>query len=96
IGPPHFWAARRPPAAGGLGPIGIAADRRGSGLGGALLVTALDHLRRQGLTDVVIDLTSLLGFYGPHGFGPWITWRSATAPIERVSTASAPSARRRP
>lgn len=85
IGPPHFWAARRAPAAGGLGPIGIAASRRGAGLGRALLVTALDRLRRQGLTDVVIDLTSLLGYYGSHGFSPWLTWRTATAPLERLA-----------
>lgn len=84
IGPPHFWAARRPPAAGGLGPIGIAADRRGVGLGRALLVSALDQLRIAGLTDVVIDLTSLLGYYGSHGFEPWMTWRHGSASTDRV------------
>jgi GNAT superfamily N-acetyltransferase len=88
IGPPHFWAARRAPAAGGLGPIGIAAERRGQGLGRALLVVALDRLRRAGLTDVVIDLTSLMGYYGSHGFGPWMTWRSASAPLARVLAAT--------
>ena len=88
IGPPHFWAARRAPAAGGLGPIGIAAERRGQGLGRALLVVALDRLRRAGLTDVVIDLTSLMGYYGRHGFGQWVTWRSAGAPIARVLAAT--------
>jgi len=84
IGPPHFWAARRPPAAGGLGPIGIAAERRGHGLGRALLVSALERLRMAGLTDVVIDLTSLLGYYGSHGFEPWMTWRHATASTDRI------------
>jgi ribosomal protein S18 acetylase RimI-like enzyme len=84
IGPPHFWAALRPPASGGLGPIGIALERRGRGLGRALLVTALDRLRTAGLADVVIDLTSLLGYYGSHGFEPWMTWRHATAPTDRV------------
>lgn len=90
IGPPHFWAARRPPAAGGLGPIGIAASQRGQGLGRALLVVALDRLRREGLTDVVVDLTSLLGYYGSHGFRPWITWRHGTAALSQVVAASAP------
>jgi GNAT superfamily N-acetyltransferase len=84
IGPPHFWAARRPPSAGGLGPIGIAAEHRGQGLGRALLVVALDRLRRAGLDDVVIDLTSLLGYYGSHGFQPWMTWRAGVAPVTRV------------
>jgi GNAT superfamily N-acetyltransferase len=88
IGPPHFWAARRAPAAGGLGPIGIATERRGQGLGRALLVVALDRLREAGLNDVVIDLTSLLGYYGSHGFGPWMTWRHGAAPIERVLAAT--------
>jgi GNAT superfamily N-acetyltransferase len=85
IGPPHFWAARRPPESGGLGPIGVAAELRGRGLGRALLVVALDRLRLRGLTDVVIDFTSLLGYYGPHGFAPWITYRQATAPVDRLA-----------
>jgi GNAT superfamily N-acetyltransferase len=85
IGPPHFWAARRPPESGGLGPIGVAAELRGRGLGRALLVVALDQLRRLGLTDVVIDFTTLLGYYGPHGFAPWITYRHATAPVDRLA-----------
>lgn len=85
IGPPHFWAARRPPESGGLGPIGVAAALRGRGLGRALLVVALDRLRQSGLTDVVIDFTSLLGYYGPHGFAPWITYRHASAPVDRLA-----------
>jgi GNAT superfamily N-acetyltransferase len=84
IGPPHFWAARRPPASGGLGPIGIAAERRGRGLGRALLATALVQLRSAGLTDVGCDLTSRLGFYGSHGFAPWMTWRHGAAPTARI------------
>lgn len=89
IGPPHFWAARRRPQAGGLGPIGIAADRRGQGLGRALLVAALTELRHEGLTDVVIDLTSLLGYYGSHGFRPWMTWRAGNAAVGRILEATA-------
>lgn len=92
IGPPHFWAARRSPAAGGLGPIGIAKARRGQGLGRALLVVALDRLRQAGLSDVVIDLTSQLGFYESHGFRPWMTWRQGAAPVERVLAATRASA----
>jgi GNAT superfamily N-acetyltransferase len=95
IGPPHFWAARRTPAAGGLGPIGIAAERRGQGLGRSMLVVALDRLRRAGLNDVVIDLTSLLGYYGSHGFRPWMTWREGAAPVERVLAATRVAAEER-
>ncbi len=77
---PMFWRGAAP-GAGGLGPIGVAAALRGRGLGRALLVSALDRLRTLGSTDVVIDDTTLLGYYGPHGFSPWITYRHAVAPI---------------
>lgn len=85
IGPPHFWSGRRPANAGGLGPIGIAERLRGQGLGLVLLTAALDRLRRMGLSDVVIDSTSLLGFYGPLGFEPWITYRHASAATENLA-----------
>lgn len=77
---PMYWRTDMPNA-GGLGPIGVAAGLRGRGLGRALLVAALDRLRRLGHPDVVIDDTTLLGYYGPHGFAPWITYRHATAPL---------------
>ena len=81
IGPPLFWAARRPPKAGGLGPIGVASALRGRGLGRALLVSSLERLHDQRLDDVVIDFTDLLGFYGPLGFAPWMAFRHGTAPV---------------
>ncbi len=85
VGPPLFWTARRPPAAGGLGPIGVAAALRGRGLGRALLAVALGRLRDLGLYDVVIDWTVLLRFYGPFGFRPWMTFRAATAPTDLLA-----------
>ncbi|MEA2546939.1 MAG: hypothetical protein QOI09_2212, partial [Chloroflexota bacterium] len=60
----------------------------GQGLGRALLVVALDRLRQAGLNDVVIDLTSLLGYYGSHGFRPWMTWRHGAASVDRVLAAT--------
>lgn len=84
IGPPHFWSGRRPADAGGLGPIGVAARLRGHGLGLVLLTVALDRLRTMGLRDVVIDSTSLLGFYGRLGFAPWITYRHASVATEAL------------
>jgi len=77
---PMFWRGAAP-GTGGLGPIGVAEALRGRGLGRALLVSALDRLRTLGSTDIVIDDTTLLGYYGPHGFSPWITYRHAVAPI---------------
>jgi predicted N-acetyltransferase YhbS len=84
---PMYWHADSP-SAGGLGPIGLAAALRGRGLGRALLVLALDHLRSLGHADVVIDDTTLLGYYGPHGFAPWITYRHATAPLGPILAAA--------
>jgi len=77
VGPPLYWADRLTPRAGGLGPIGVAATRRGQGLGTALLTAALLHLRDKGSTDVVIDMTHLLSFYGQFGFAPWLRYRQA-------------------
>jgi GNAT superfamily N-acetyltransferase len=78
IGPPLYWADRRSPTAGGLGPIGVSSARRGQGLGTALLRSALLHLRAGGSTDIVIDMTHLLGFYGQFGFVPWLRFRQAS------------------
>ncbi len=84
IGPPLFWTARRPPASGGLGPIGVSEALRGRGLGRALLALALARLRDASLSDVVIDCTNLLGFYGPLGFEPWIEYVNATGDVREV------------
>ncbi len=84
IGWPMYWADRRAPAVGGLGPIGIAAALRGRHLGQALLALALARLRDAGLDDIVIDDTHLLGFYGTLGFTPWIEYQHARAAVGEV------------
>ncbi len=84
IGWPMYWADLRPPAAGGLGPIGVASAVRGRGLGRALLTLSLARLRDAGLTDVVIDGTTLLGFYGQLGFAPWMEFLEARATVRDV------------
>lgn len=81
VAPPMFWAGRRGPTAGGLGPIGVASRWRGRGLGTAFLGGALTELARRGATDVVIDFTDRLAFYGRLGFEPWMTFRHATAEV---------------
>ncbi|MBX3120330.1 MAG: GNAT family N-acetyltransferase [Fimbriimonadaceae bacterium] len=53
---------------GALGPIGIAPEQRGSGLGGALLGSALQGLKDRGARKTIIDWTTLTEFYGKHGF----------------------------
>jgi predicted N-acetyltransferase YhbS len=56
---------------GGLGPIGIAAAHRGRGLGLALLCYSVWHNKQRGVTDMVIDWTDLVDFYGRIGFKIW-------------------------
>jgi predicted N-acetyltransferase YhbS len=87
VGPPLFWAARLDGRVGGLGPIGVAARLRGRGLGRALLVAALEEVRRAGMDRAVIDATSLEGFYGPLGFRPWMTFRHGSGPTATVMDA---------
>ena len=71
IGPGIFWSGLLEPTYGGIGPLGIAQEVRGVGLGLALVVAGLKYLRSRGVTDCVIDWTTLLKFYGRLGFRPW-------------------------
>jgi len=66
---------------GAVGPIGVAEVHRGQGWGHALLAWALEDLRAQGVQRAIIDWTSLLGFYGQHGFEKTRTYRYATASV---------------
>jgi GNAT superfamily N-acetyltransferase len=78
IGPSLNWAPLLSPACGGLGPIGIDERCRGEGLGLALLHAGVSRLRAQGVRDMVIDWTDLLGFYGKAGFASWQRYRPAS------------------
>lgn len=80
LGPPMFWPRSGRGVPGGLGPIGVATTDRGRGAGSRLLHAALWHLRTSGATDIVIDFTHLLSFYGRFGFGPWMAFRHARRP----------------
>lgn len=62
---------------GALGPIGIAEDVRGAGLGVRLLRDSLKHLQKAGAHRVNIDWTILKDFYGQFGFSPWRTYLAA-------------------
>lgn len=64
------WKRSLGPAWGALGPIGIAEQARGKGLGDALLASALQILAERGSRQTIIDWTTLEGFYGRHGFVP--------------------------
>ncbi len=67
----RFYLHRLPHPWGQLGPIGVSADVRGKGFGGALLDASLYHLRDQGVRGCVIDWTGLVDFYGKFGFTPY-------------------------
>lgn len=71
IGPSLYWAPLLGGRCGGLGPMGIARGLRQYGLGLALLSRAVAELQRRGVERMVIDWTTLVGFYGKLGFQPW-------------------------
>jgi predicted N-acetyltransferase YhbS len=73
-GLPHPW--------GQLGPIGVSADRRGLGYGGAMLDGGLRRLHEAGVQGCVIDWTGIVDFYGKFGFRPYreyLMWHKAQA-----------------
>lgn len=55
---------------GSLGPIGVSEKVRGKRLGHALLGLSLLRLSLQGARQTIIDWTTLIDFYGVHGFMP--------------------------
>lgn len=63
---------------GSLGPIGVSKGLRGRGSGHALLGEALADLRDRGVDRCIIDWTTLVDFYGRHGFEPTRRYRSLT------------------
>ena len=81
IGPSIAWTRREGRRAGGLGPMGLAPDMRGRGIGLALLDRAVTHLARLGVEEMVIDWTALLDFYGRVGFMPWKHYRHGERPL---------------
>jgi GNAT superfamily N-acetyltransferase len=60
-----------------LGPIGVGAQVRGRGLGHALLGASLLRMAESGGRQCLIDWTTLLDFYGRHGFEPARIYRPA-------------------
>ncbi|MDG4833675.1 mycothiol synthase [Solwaraspora sp. WMMD1047] len=75
------WTKVHPPAPGGRTPVGevyvvgVDADARGGGLGSALTVAGLRHLREQGLRTVTLYVdesnTAATALYRRLGFAPW-------------------------
>ncbi len=86
LGPPHLLHSQGDPSFGGIGPIGIARDLRGSqGLGAMLLHLSLVYLKQKGIRHVLIDWTSqglLQRYYGPAGFKLFMNYVSVAKEFE--------------
>lgn len=66
---------------GSLGPIGISEAVRGKGLGDGLLAAGLLELQKRGARRTIIDWTTLIEFYGKHGFQVNRTYRTYSLPL---------------
>ncbi len=82
IGPSQIWAGTRAAEFGGLGAIGCSKAVRGQGIGFALLCLGVAKLQEQGITEMCIDWTSLLDFYGKIGFKPWKKYLGAVRRLD--------------
>lgn len=72
------WGQSLGPSWGSLGPIGISKDLRGRGLGDAFLAASLLELQKRGAKRTIIDWTTLVDYYGKHGFEVTRRYRSMT------------------
>lgn len=68
---------------GAIGPLGVSPEVRGGGVGLALVRGAAAALRERGVTDVIINWTTLGAFYGRLGARVWRTYQRAQAGLAR-------------
>lgn len=81
LGPSVFWLRHRASQPwGGVGPVGVAAECRGLGLGRRLMEEALNSLVAQGVREVVVDWTTIGAFYQLFGFQTWQKYRGLRRP----------------
>lgn len=64
-----------------LGPIGVSEKVRGRRLGHALLGSSLNRLAKEGARRTIIDWTTLVDFYGVHGFQVNRTYETWSCPL---------------
>ncbi len=81
----HWAEALRRESPGGrlgaIGPLGVAPAVRGGGVGLAMVRAAAAALRERGVTDVVVNWTTLGAFYGRLGARTWRTYQRAQAAL---------------
>lgn len=82
LGPSLHWrSALGARGVVGMGPLGVAADERGAGLGLALVRAGALWLKERGATDLVINWTSLAPFYGRLGARIFRTYQQGEGPL---------------
>ncbi|AOM81758.1 GNAT family N-acetyltransferase [Salisediminibacterium beveridgei] len=72
--PSVYWQSTGTLTEGGLGPVGIASQLRGKGLGTWFMEEALAIMKKEGTTTMCIDWTILVEFYRKFGFTPVQTY----------------------
>lgn len=75
FGPSTFWLDRSDGAWGGIGPVGVHPDHRGTGAGSRLVRAALQHLQQGGARRIGVDWTAVPEFYQKCGFRTWQCYR---------------------
>ncbi len=75
LGPSTFWLDRSDGGWGGIGPVGVHPDHRGTGAGSRLVRAALQHLQLRGARRIGVDWTAVPEFYAKSGFRPWQCYR---------------------
>lgn len=66
-----YWAPLLQEGLGGVGPLGVDAKHRGRGLGLAIVEAGIVTLRQRGISNIVIDWTTLVDFYAKLGYHSW-------------------------
>lgn len=71
LGSSTNWYPALGPWFGGIGPLGVAEEVRGRGLGLALVAAGTAELKARGVEESAIDWTGLVDFYGRLGYRVW-------------------------
>lgn len=66
-----YWSSLIDQDLGGVGPLGIAAEKRGLGYGIAIVEAGIAFLRKRDIKTIVIDWTGLVDFYKKLNYEPW-------------------------
>lgn len=59
---------------GGIGPLGVDSEYRKNNIAYNLIIYALNYLKEEGCTEMIIDWTNILSFYRQFGFEIWKTY----------------------